>query len=224
MKPQPQTNFPRGVDVAPYRADFAAGFDPMELQVSQEVNNCGVQIEFFLEKLEREPITNEDGSIEKREPLEVECCRLKIAGDVCNQATLPVDDGIRKRFQTEYAAWKGDVEALATASRRATPLRTWAEMPSQLADDLARRHIVTIEHLAHLPDSAVSLFAFGRMWRDKALGYLAKANEDARFTELRDENAALHASLDAVTAEMEKLRRAVLGETGPGLNGAKKDQ
>jgi hypothetical protein len=72
------------------------------------------------------------------------------------------DYEIRKRFQTEYLAWKEDPEAIAIAGRRATPLRTWDQMPPGLADDLARRHIATIEHLAHLPDSAIGAIPFGR--------------------------------------------------------------
>jgi peptidoglycan hydrolase CwlO-like protein len=129
-----------------------------------------------------------------------------------------VDDEIRKRFQTEYLAWKQDPEAIAIASRRATSLKTWDQMPHQLADDLARRHITTIEDLAHLPDSAIGAIPFGRQWRDKAMAYLAAANEDARFTELRDENAALRASIDQMSAEIEKtqkLMRSLMGEIGP---------
>jgi dynactin complex subunit len=41
------------------------------------------------------------------------------------------------------------------------------------------------------------------------LQYLAAANEDARFGELRDENAALRGNIDAMTAELEKMRKMV---------------
>jgi hypothetical protein len=50
------------------------------------------------------------------------------------------------------------------------------------------------------------------------MAYLAAANEDVRFTELRDENAALRASMDQMTAEMEKthrLMRSLLGGMNP---------
>jgi hypothetical protein len=138
--------------------DFPHGFDPTELIVDPVAMNRGITPEFFIETIEREPL--EDG--EKREPLEIEMVRLKIAGDTCNEAVLPVDDEIRKRFQTEYRAWKNDAEAIAIASRRATPLKSWNEMPRPLADDLSRRHINTVESLAYLADTAVGAIPFGR--------------------------------------------------------------
>jgi hypothetical protein len=183
------------------RADFPAGFDPTELVVDPRVNNRGVTPEFSIQTIEREPLTDEDGTVTGREPLEIEVVRLRVAGDTFSEAVLPVDDHLRERFSTEYRAWKADPEAIAIAARRATPLKTWEQMPPPLADDLARRHITTIEHLAHLPDSAIGAIPFGRQWRDKAMAYLAAANEDVRFTELKDENAALRASIDKVVAE-----------------------
>jgi hypothetical protein len=203
------------------RVDFPHGFDPGQLVVSPEQMNRGITPEFYIEKIERQPLTTDDGEVE-RGPLEIEMVRLKIAGDTCNEAVLPVDEEIKSRFPTEYAAWKNDAEAIAIAARRATPLRTWDQMPSGLADDLARRHITTIEHLAHLP--------FGRQWRDKAMAYLAAANEDARLTELKDENAALRASMDKMHEEFEKtqkLMQTMLGlssqmpPAGSPTNGAK---
>jgi hypothetical protein len=211
------------------RVDFAAGFDPQELVVPLEQMNRGITPEFSIQLQPREDLVDEDGTVTKREPSEIEVVRLRIAGDTCNEAFLPVDDAIRARFQTEYRAWKEDPEAIAVAARRATPLASWDQMPAGLAADLSRRHITTIEHLAHLPDSAVSAIPFGRQWRDRALGYLAQANEDSRFSELRDENAALRASLDRMAAEMlksQELMRQLLGEGGlreGGLiNGSKK--
>jgi hypothetical protein len=208
------------------RVDFPHGFDPGELVVSPEQMNRGVVPEFSIQKMECEDLVGEDGETTKREPLEVEVVRLRVAGDTCSEAVLPVTDEIRKRFPVEYRAWKEDPEALAISARRATPLRSWDQMPPGLADDLARRHISTVEHLAHLPDSAIGAIPFGRQWRDKAMGYLAAANEDARFSELKDENAGLRASLDKMAAEMAKtqaLMRSLLGETSP-ANGAKATQ
>jgi hypothetical protein len=65
-------------EAVPDRLTFP--FDPGELHVPMEVMNRGVSVEFFVEKAEREPITNEDGSVEKREPLEIECCRRSSNG------------------------------------------------------------------------------------------------------------------------------------------------
>jgi hypothetical protein len=207
------------------RVDFPHGFDPGQLVVSPAVMNRGITPEFYIEMSECEPLTNEDGETTERSPLEIEMVRLKIAGDTCNEAVLVVDDEIRSRFPTEYAAWKQDPEAIAIAARRATSLKTWEQMPPGLADDLARRHITTVEHLAHLPDSTIGAIPFGRQWRDKAMAYLAAANEDIRFSELWGENAALRASVDQMSAEMEKtqkLMRSLMGEMTS--NGAKTAQ
>jgi hypothetical protein len=117
------------------RVDFPIGFDPGQLVVPEAVNNRGISPEFFIEKHEREPLIDEDGKAgEPRDPLEIEMVRLKIAGDTCNEAVLPVDDEIRARFPTQYAAWKNDAEAIAISARRATPLKSWDEMPPGLAD------------------------------------------------------------------------------------------
>jgi hypothetical protein len=206
------------------RVDFPIGFDPGQLVVDPAVMNRGITPEFYIEKTECEPLVNEDGEKTEREPLEIEMVRLKIAGDTCNEAVLVVDDEIRSRFPTEYAAWKQDPEAIAIAGRRATPLRSWDQMPPGLADDLSRRHITTIEHLAHLPDSAIGAIPFGCQWRDKAMAYLATANEDSRLVEMKNENAVMRASIDRMIAENAAMRvqveetqalmRTMMGEMG----------
>jgi hypothetical protein len=207
------------------RNDYPIGFDPGQLMVSPEQMNRGVTPEFSIQRLECEDLVSDDGEVTKREPLEMEVVRLRVAGDTCSEAVLPVTDQIKSRFATEYAAWKNDAEAIAIAARRATSLKSWNEMPDQLADDLHRKHIDTVQHLAYLPDSAVASIPFGRMWRDKALAYLAAANEDARLTELKDENAALRASMDKMSAEMDKTHKLVQSLIGMSpSNGAKASQ
>ena len=46
------------------------------------------------------------------------------------------------------------------------------------------------------------------------MAYLAAANEDVRFTELRDENAALRASVEQMSAEMEKTQKLMASLIG----------
>jgi hypothetical protein len=209
-------------------ASFPPGFDMMKLQISEEQNNRGLEVEFFLETLEREDLVNEEnGEVTKREPLQEERIRIRVAGDSCNEFVGPVSAEHRERFKIQYQSWKGDHEARAVASRRATPLKSWDEpgMTPAFANDLERLNILSVESLAYLPDSAVTKFPRGRMWRDRALAFLSKANEDARFGELRDENAALRAQVDQITAQAEetqRMMRKLLGETGPaGPNGSK---
>jgi hypothetical protein len=219
----PQVAFPRSFDAAPERAAFPDDFDAMKLRVDPAVMNRGITPEFSIQRIEREPLIDEDGKPgEPREPLEFEVVRLRTAGDNCSEPVLPVTDEIRSRFSMQYNAWKNDGEAIAAASRRATSLKGWSEMQPELAADLERLNIFSVEDLAYLSDSAVSKFPHGRMWRDRALSFLAAANEDARFSELKDENAALREQLGQVMAEAQKtqaLMRSLLGETN--LNGSK---
>jgi hypothetical protein len=94
-------------------ASFPLGFDPSELHVDPKIMNKGVRAEFFFERLECEPLKNEDGSITEREPIEDERVRIRVAGDVLTEFVGPVTDEIKKRFPEEYSRWKDDAEGLA---------------------------------------------------------------------------------------------------------------
>jgi len=74
--------------------------------------NRGIRPHFFVQRLETK---NEDGTTGM---LDLECCRLTIAGDELSAPVLPVDDGIRERFAAEYEAFCEEREARVLPGRR----------------------------------------------------------------------------------------------------------
>lgn len=118
-------------------------------------------------------------------------------------------DGNPKRSPKygEYAQFIENFKAGEThdASLAGTPLSQWPEMTRSMVATLKAANIFTLEALAALPDTKLTVVGpDGRTWREKAKAYVENAKNGAYATELAGRLEATNSALDAAL-EREKL-------------------
>lgn len=119
----------------------------------------------------------------------------------------------------EYKQYLDDFEKNENidATLAGTPLKEWAEMPRTMVASLRAQSIFTVDALAALPDTKLTLVGpDGRTWREKAKAYLENAKGSAYATKLaadlereranhedtRNQVAALAARVEELTAKI----------------------
>lgn len=139
----------------------------------------------------------------------------------------------------KYAEYKQFIEdfeknAEIDASLTGTPLAQWAEMTRTMAASLKAQQVYTVEALANLPDSRLSIVGpDGRTWREKAAAFIASAKDSAYVTTLaadlertRQELAERDERIAALAAQVEALQAqsaSGAAPTGKGKNAAVPD-
>jgi hypothetical protein len=87
------------------------------------------------------------------------------------------------------------------ASLSGTPLSQWSEMTKTMAASLKAQNIFTVDALAQLPDSRLTVVGpDGRTWREKAKAFIENAKGNAYATELA-------AQLDRTKADLADSQR-----------------
>jgi hypothetical protein len=106
------------------------------------------------------------------------------------------------------------------ASLSGTPLKEWAEIPRTLAATLRVANIYTVDALAALPDTKLSVVGpDGRTWRAKAQAYIDAAKDAGFATKLAADNEVLRTDNEALKAQVAELAAQVAalqkGDTAP---------
>lgn len=184
--------------------------------------NKGVTPIFFME-----PVKNPAKSLEAGRAIydEIECIRLKVAGDSFNEHVAPVDDTYRERFAEAYAKWKQNPEAEHVVG---TPLAHWPVMTRALVMEMRALNIFSVEGLAAVADTNLQKHHGLREWRDKAVAWLESAkggafaaelveknkNLESQMRDLMESNAAMQSRLSELVARLddEKPKRGGKGE------------
>lgn len=98
------------------------------------------------------------------------------------------------------------------SSLAGTPLNQWPEMTRTMVATLKAAHIFTLEALAALPDTKITVVGpDGRTWREKAKAYVEHAKSGAYATELAAKVETLHTDL-AASLDREKALAARVQE------------
>jgi hypothetical protein len=108
------------------------------------------------------------------------------------------------------------------ASLSGTPLNQWPEMTRTMVATLNAQKIFTVEALAVLPDSKLTVVGpDGRTWREKAAAYIEYAKNNAFATDLAAklerqtvENEDLKAQIAALASQVDTLQAAQAAATG----------
>lgn len=124
----------------------------------------------------------------------------------------------------EYKKYILDFEASENhdASLTGTPLSQWAEMTRTMVASLKVGKIFTVDALAALPDSKLTVVGpDGRTWREKAKAYIENAKSNAYATEIaaqlerqKADNAMLQDQIKALAAQVEALQSGESTATG----------
>lgn len=130
----------------------------------------------------------------------------------------------------EYKQFVDDFEKSEEhdTSLAGTPLAQWAEMTRAMAASLKAQSIFTLEALANLPDTKLSLVGpDGRTWREKAKAYIENAKNSAYATTLaadlertKAEIVTRDEQIAALAAQVEALQNQFSG-AGAGPEAAK---
>jgi hypothetical protein len=182
----------------------AGGMVPYEAAPDYDRHNKGITSHFFIK---REPLLDEKGhpildACGKPSESEIELCTISIAGDLLSEVTGPAVDGTPMsphiRIADAYAKWKSGEE---TSS--GTRLSGWGEpgLTPRMLRDLADLHIESVEDLANVSDAHIPRLVDGRMWRQKAVAWIAthpSPEEASEIQKLKAANEVMAARLAAL--------------------------
>lgn len=161
--------------------------------------NRGVTPIFFVEPIPDEAATEKAGAIRMREQ---EMVRIVVAGDMLNVATSPVTDDVKRRFATQYEAWKTKrVERHIDG----TPLKNWPLIPAIRILEFEQLGIFSVENLAAVSDTNIPKLADGRQWREKAKAWLASAKDNGVAAKYAAENQRLRDQIEELTKRVDEL-------------------
>lgn len=174
--------------------------------------NKGITPIFFIESIPDDGATERAGTLRMRDEERV---RLFTSGDPNSSPVHPVTDEIRKRFGAAYKEWQ--------ATKRndyieGMPLKAWPLASKSFSMELEALHIRSVEDLSIASDAMVARIVDGRIWRDKALAWLA-TNKDASKAA---EYAAQASRLSADNAEL-RAQLSELADRVRSLEGSKDD-
>jgi len=173
--------------------------------------NKGITPVFYTEVMPDDKATEQAGAIRMREQ---EVVRLLVAGDMFNVATHPVNDQIKERFPVQYAAFKAKREETHIDG---TPLKNWPMIPAIRIAEFNALNIFSVEQLSGVADSNINRLADGRVWREKAIAWLASAKDHGAAAKYAAENARLQEEIDELKRQFAELAESSKEERrGPG--------
>lgn len=202
-----------------------------DMPVDWKQHNRGVTPFFSIEPV---PLFEADGKTPRRGPdgkttVDMEFVRIVIAGDGLAEASMPVDDAIRGRFEDEYRAWKENREM----AHRGYSIEEWPAIfsishgnlppPKQIAE-LHANNIFTVEDLAALSDVNLYAIHHGRELRQKAIAWLADKEGHAVTDKLAEQNAQMAGELEALRRQMAKMEAERKPKKRKRMSGASRKQ
>lgn len=155
-------------------------------------------------RFRKEAILNPSRSTKENRAVfdEVDFITIWTPGSQLSVIDAPVKSGFyTTRFAEQYAKWKAGVEQAVSG----TPLEHFPFLFQKvgLTAELKAMHILTVEQLAGLPDSAAGKIMGGHDLRKLAGEWLSKSKSDAADAEKEDmkkQLAALQAQLAVLTS------------------------
>lgn len=123
-------------------------------------------------------------------------------------------DEDKERFSRQYQGFLNKQETVVDG----TPIEVWPVLSPAEVAELKYNKIYSIEQIANLPDSRLSLMGmYGRKLRDKARDYFAASAKLAPLSAMRAENDALRAEQTRLAELCNKLAAQVAALTGQAM-------
>jgi hypothetical protein len=117
----------------------------------------------------------------------------------------------KERFAVQYDAWKAKKIARHIEG---TPLRNWPMIPAIRIAEFEAMGIFSVENLRDVSDVNIVKLQDGRVWREKATGWLASAEKNGTEARFAAENERLRADMDELRKQIAEL--SVEEKRGPG--------
>lgn len=163
--------------------------------VDYSLQNKGVTPVFFIEPVLDEKATEAAGAVRY---FEQEMIRIHVAGDMLNVHCSPVLPEHKERFAEHYEKWK----AKGSRHIEGTPLKNWPMIPAIRIAEFEAMGIFSVENLSDVSDSNILKLVDGRVWREKAIAWLANAKGSGATVKLAAEN-------ERMKTDMEELRKQI---------------
>jgi hypothetical protein len=163
----------------------------------QEGENGRVFVQFGLH-----PRKNEDKSREEGRPIfeDVEYVKIMVPGDLSNIVHRPVQERDRRRFATQYRAFKSGEEQRVEG----TPLKEWPAISRGQVEELAHFNVRTVEQLAGLADGLIKNIGPIQAIKQKAIDWIAQAKGGAPLDKMRSELAEKDAENALLRKQLEE--------------------
>lgn len=148
-----------------------------------------------------EPVPS--GEVDGRKTFKmVERVRIVMPGNGLNMPVFNVSDEHRDRWPQAYEAFKKGLEPALNG----TPLEEWAILNKAQVLELKAMHVLTIEDVASLPDTAVQRIGRGGYaLRDRAIAYLDQAKEQELVTRVTAENEDLREQMAVLSRQVQEM-------------------
>lgn len=153
----------------------------------------GLAVHFYKRVVRDEAATKDDGVIRHKS---VDYIKIAIPGDKTLGFDRPVEQKDIRAHAERYKAYR---EERSQDEADGTPLRSWAGMTLELAEDfIANAGVRTVEQLAEVADgNLATLGPLGRQYQNKAKEWLKVTTGQAPVAKLQHENEELRAQLEA---------------------------
>jgi hypothetical protein len=175
--------------------------------------NKGITPIFFIEPVPDEKATEAAGAVRMREQ---EMVRIHVAGDMLNVHCSPVLAEHKERFAVQYEAW----QTKRTARHiEGTPLKNWPMIPALRIAEFEAMGIFSVENLRDTSDNNIQKLQDGRIWREKAKGWLESAEKNGASAKFAAENERLRNDIEEMRKQIAELSAQISKEPekrGPG--------
>lgn len=161
--------------------------------------NKGVTPFFHIENVPDEKATEAAGALRMREQ---EIVHIRVSGDQFNIASHPVTEEIKNRFAPQYEAFKAKRKDMHIEG---TPLENWPMLPALRVAEFKALNIFSVEQLSGVADTNISKLMDGRIWREKAVAWLASAKDHGAAAKYAAENARLNEQIEAMQKQIADL-------------------
>lgn len=175
---------------------------------SRNAGDKSVYVKFYTR-----PKENEAKSTEAGRPIydDVDYVEIRTPGNSTNVVQRPVTEMDRKRFPQQYAAFKaGDMEQIT-----GTPLAEAPWITRSQVEELAYLRVRTMEQLANVNDDVCTKIPGLFKLKQRAQQMMAKAEHEAPFIKIQEENAELRNNLESLQQTVQEQARqiqALMGE------------
>ena len=140
------------------------------------------------------PLQNKGKTLEEGRPIfvDTEYVRIMVPGDKGNVVMREVREDDKRRFPTQYAAFKNDEAEIVEG----TPLDKWNLVSAAQVEELKYFGIRTVENLANVTDTNAQKFMGINILRTKAREYIEAAATDAPIAQLQEELSTRDATIE----------------------------
>lgn len=142
-------------------------------------------VQFYVGSVENQTKTKEAGR-----PIFDDVIYMKIFGDKDNIMDQPwrgYGPETQQRFRRQFDAFQA-MNADSATMYSGQKLSAWPEMTPSRIKELEYLNIFTVEQLADSPDTTIQQIMGGNELKAKAKNFLELAKDNARFTQIREEN------------------------------------